>query len=538
MSKQMSSEVNDKDELALEITEAKHKRWCRLEEILKHEFLRLVRIRDFLSLILMYPMILPDQHLLEKWRDDAQAATAKYFEDMDRIGIKSSGAYRWMHLLCEKPLKNLEVLIPNDILSKIEEGRRSIFDENIATLSGEAVASNSISKGKEVLEWDYVHNMIPEAILNLAADLAVDQLIQTLLSHNIHRVVFSTRNGFEKVDVVRKIKAALNYEYNGTTIGNKYSRVLWVYASDYSSNTEVQIRQEIAKQLDLVTSKGDQAENDDILLRRLLEVEMTRMNHLAFLVDGNGKGNIDPWKAGFPKNMLACAVVLLTIESSLQEHDELLMGMDLEIKTEDHLMPWEIFCRAVGRELILSSSDIRRIAVQIVEKCRDHLLAIVLVARSLKNMKNVALWELALEKLHDLHPLHTSRIHDDMNDVMMNAFINIIWNDLNKTDKLCLACSLFVLRLEEKMAEHLIISSWVYNKLVYSREEAELILSDFVDRYIFLKSEQKYIQWPRETYDVLKSLLMLDPLHKIKKGGLGLTELQITTEWVLARHIE
>ncbi|XP_054777635.1 disease resistance protein At4g27190-like isoform X2 [Prosopis cineraria] len=533
----MSSEVKDKDEYGLEITKAKHQQWYGLQEILKHEFLKLLRIRDFLSLILMYPMIMPDQHLSKKWRDDAQALTAKYFEDTDCLGLNISGAYRWMHLLSEKPLKNMEALMPNDLLSRIEEGQRCIFNENASTLSGEALLFASTSKGEKVLELGYVHNVIPEAILNLAADLAVDQLIQTLLTHNTHHVMFSTRNEFEKIDVARKIKSALDAEYYGTRISNKYSRVLWVYTSTYSSNKEAWVREEIARQLDLLTGKGDQI-GSEILLTRLIEVEMMRMNHLVFLVDGNGKGKVDPWKVGFPKKMFTGVVVLLTVESSVLQHDELLMAMDLEIRTEDHLMPWELFCRNVGWKLVSSSNDIQRIAVQIVEECRGHLLAIVLLARSLKNIEDVEIWKLALQKLCYLHPLHAARIDYGMSKIMVNAFVNIIWNNLNKTEKLCLACSLYVLSLEETMADHLIISSWVYNKLVCSQEEAEHILRDFVHRCIFLKVEHKYIQWPREIYNVLKSLLMLYPLDTIKKGGLGLTELQITGAWLLARRLE
>ncbi|KAF7842816.1 disease resistance protein [Senna tora] len=499
---EMSSEARDKGEFA----ESKHQNWNGLRKNLKHEFLRLVRIRDFLSLILTYPVRMPDQHLLEKWRDEAQAITTEYSEHMDSIGTK---AYRWMHLLSEKPLRYMEVLIPNDIiLSKIEDGQMT-------------------------------DDVTPKVILNFAADLAVDQMIQTLVLRNIHHIRLSTRNDIEKIAVKRKIEAALNNKQEENKINSKYSKVLWVDISKYHSNLEVRVRQEIARQLNLTTMRGDWTEGKDNFLKERIKEEMMSTKHLVFLVDGNGGRKLDPRKLDLPKKSLAGAVVWITVdESSVQEHDGLAMGMDLEIRTRDHILSWELFCRKVGNDMVRSSSAICRIARQIVNKCHGHLLAIVLVAGSLNNVDNVQLWKLALKKLCYLHPFYDNRIHNDMSKVMVNAFVNIIWNCLSKTRKLCLKCSLYVLRTEQKMASHLLISSWVYYKLVNSREEAELIFRDLVDSCILLQSKGMYVEWPKEIYHVLKSLLMLNPLDKIKHGGLELTEPPIAEEWFCATHIE
>lgn len=106
------------------------------------------------------------------------------------------------------------------------------------------------------------------------------------------------------------------------------------------------------------------------------------------------------------------------------------------------------------------------------------------------------------------------------------------WKNLLLQEKLCLACSLYVfIALEEKLAHHFLISSWVYNKIVCTHEEAELILRIMTDFYILLKwgekekeKEKYYIPWPNKIYDVLTSLLnQLQPII-IRRGGLGLID--------------
>ena len=69
------------------------------------------------------------------------------------------------------------------------------------------------------------------------------------------------------------------------------------------------------------------------------------------------------------------------------------MEMDLEIRLEDHLLSWKLFSMNVGKNV--HSSGFRRRATDVVEKCSGHLLVVVLMARALKMVSDVIVWERA-----------------------------------------------------------------------------------------------------------------------------------------------
>ncbi|XP_054777403.1 uncharacterized protein LOC129285660 [Prosopis cineraria] len=117
----------------------------------------------------------------------------------------------------------------------------------------------------------------------------------------------------------------------------------------------------------------------------VLELPGQNKSHrnLVLLVDGDGDKKVDLRKVSMPLNKLYSTdvVVIITTESSAPQNDELAYEVDVRIRIEDHVLPWEVFCKNVGRELVHSSSAIQRVAVRIVEECAGHLLAIVFMAK-------------------------------------------------------------------------------------------------------------------------------------------------------------
>ena len=69
------------------------------------------------------------------------------------------------------------------------------------------------------------------------------------------------------------------------------------------------------------------------------------------------------------------------------------MEMDLEIRLKDHLLSWKLFSMNVGKNV--HSSGFRRRATDVVEKRSGHLLVVVLMARALKMVSDVIVWERA-----------------------------------------------------------------------------------------------------------------------------------------------
>ncbi|XP_054777409.1 probable disease resistance protein At1g15890 [Prosopis cineraria] len=254
----------------------------------------------------------------------------------------------------------------------------------------------------------------------------------------------------------------------------------------------------------------------DHLLITSIEKEMSRKKYLALLVDGDAKEPLDPRKMGFPKEELAGVVVCITKKSSKKANSELTMAQDLNINTEDHLLPWEVFCRNIGTPILESSFAKRLMAVRIVEECGGHLLAGVIVAKSLRNANYVEDWERALHKLCSLHPSHDVGMFQDQSSVMLKAFINFIWHDLSKTQKYCLTSCLFISKFGKPKDE--LIYDWISSRIMVAGE-ADHNLREFVDRFALLRlqdNKSRYIQIPQDTYAILQVLNTQNPLFMTK----------------------
>ncbi|XP_054777411.1 uncharacterized protein LOC129285668 [Prosopis cineraria] len=459
---------------------------------------KLRRRRDFIRLLLSYPVRTVHDGKLKAWSHEASRKKHS-LEELNR-------------LLNENPFKFFEGLLPMEILENVEEGWSSIFADN------------------------YV---IPEAILNLAANLAVDQLVQTLLSEDdhvrdIHHVLLSTRDGAEKKLVTGKIESVLKDKEIMVRLHEIFLGVLMINASNYQSQVEVSVRQQIVQQLQLPMVEG----NDDLLKIRI-EEEMSTKKYLVLLVDGDANEPLDPRKVGFSEEELAGVVVLITTESVKPAKDELALAIDLSIRTKDHFLPWEVFCRNVDNEFLRSSNTIQTIAARIVEECGSHLLAIVTVANSLKDGNHVKYWEDAVIKLCSLHPSYDISMFHGQSGIMFKAFINFIWCDISERHKHCLTSCLFIPEIKYGKLEIDLINDWISSGLV-DVGEAKHCLRELIDRFVLLQfkdTKSRYIQIPEDTYAIVQSLNTQNPFF-IKKSGLALVEPPNSQPWHSVVYID
>ncbi|XP_054789501.1 uncharacterized protein LOC129295047 [Prosopis cineraria] len=325
------------------------------------DLLCLRRIRDFLCLILSYPKkpYYDDEKFLKEWMIEVSLLRAQYCsqEALQR-------------LVSESPLKDVKGIIPEDITEQIKNGGSIIFNK-----SNSKELASATSK-------DPPPNHVPQPILDLATRLAVHQLAQIFSPESrgnsfywmgAHVVCLSTRNDAEKQAVVEGIKANLR---SGAT---------------FESHQIVHL-----SQMDKI---------DDASMRGYLSTTSRRSRKLVLLVDGDGDKRVDLRKVLntlLNRRYFKNAAVIITTGSSALQNDELNYKADLiRIRTEDHVLPWEVFCKNVGRELVYSSGAIQRVAVQIVEECGGHLHDIVYVAELLKDVEDVQIWNQTLQKLRN-----------------------------------------------------------------------------------------------------------------------------------------
>ncbi|KAK7318905.1 hypothetical protein RJT34_03612 [Clitoria ternatea] len=484
----------------------------------KEELLSLMRTRDFISLLLTYPVKLEEESILQAWTNAFAEWKAQLLANDDRARVVDK---LWL-VQTRKALQCIEGLVPVEITSSVERGGRFISNHK------------------------YV---IPEAILDLSIDLALEQLFQTLFSqddyaHNIHYVRLSTRNSVEKISVVTKIKAALE-DKHVFGIDKDFLRALWIDASKYESDIEARVQEEINQMMAGVVTEVDG--------RLHIEKEMANYN-LVIVVDGGSDKKLDPRKVCFPTQI----VVFITTESSTKEDEDneftITTAMDLNIRTQDHLLPWEIFCNYAGRSIVALSRTIQRIAVQIVEECRGHLLAIVIVAKSLKNVQDIKQWEVALNKLRNKNSsydcVYEESDRSGIRRVMVSAFLNFVWEVINKIQKLCLELCLFIHNIKIGVLGETLMFNWINTDSAhtldtsrslftfdsddidskYTRAAAESDIRELLDRSVLLRCENSCCRLPVEVYCITKLVHTLNP-SIIKYGSLGLREAPYIGQW-------
>ncbi|CAL5378056.1 unnamed protein product [Camellia sinensis] len=335
----------------------------------------------------------------------------------------------------------------------------------------------------------------PDEMLQLAIDSAIRQ-VSKCFQDGIFRKIGISGSGREEVTKALK---------DISMIQAKCSIVLCFSVSRHHSDEEV--RQNIAKQI------ARFRQIDDILIfkEQLLQFLPDDFLLLVDCLDGpiDTLYNLKIPDHGF--------VVLTTQSQKVYE----IMDVDLEIRMDDHLLPWNLFCWNVGASLVLSSA-IQQMAIRLVKECHGHLLAIILLARALKDVTDIGVWELALHQL-------TSQ----SSEVMVNV-LKLVWDQKDIITKHCIKfCA------QNSGFRDLPISNWVSNSLVGKREEGEAIFEDLIDSFLLENNVGvNEVRMRKETKNVLqKYFIPYLPSLYLKQGGLVLVETPKIEEWNNAREI-
>ncbi|PSS00306.1 Disease resistance protein [Actinidia chinensis var. chinensis] len=216
----------------------------------------------------------------------------------------------------------------------------------------------------------------------------------------------------------------------------------------------------------------------------------------------------------------AC-VVLNTRSPKLTD----IMAVDMEIRMEDHLLPWRLFCQNVG-QVLDHSSNLQQKAVHLIGKCHGHLLAIILLARALKDVSDVSVWELAL---HELTRKPLSPVQG-MSLVMINV-LRFIWERIDSRAKNCIKYCLSHEKGKE-INKALLINYGFRNGWIETLDEGKHILEELATLFLIEDVGKGSIRMQEETRLVLVNTFMVgkDPEY-LKHGDLGLTEPPKAEEW-------
>ena len=144
--------------------------------------------------------------------------------------------------------------------------------------------------------------------------------------------------------------------------------------------------------------------------------------------------------------------------------------MDLQIRRKNHLLSWELFCRNVGE--VVNSSSIQKLAIHVFRQCSGHFLATVLIARALKEVKDVLIWQHASRVIGFLPTSHTE------DRILLNA-LSFVLGHLGSANKYVKYCASY-LEIEGTYKVDL-LERWMNEDLIGTLDEGEQIVQHLVN---------------------------------------------------------
>ncbi|PWA36861.1 hypothetical protein CTI12_AA595830 [Artemisia annua] len=165
--------------------------------------------------------------------------------------------------------------------------------------------------------------------------------------------------------------------------------------------------------------------------------------------------------------------------------------VELEIRVQDHRLPWNIFFKNVDIATMGEDSGIKQLAVSMVEKCDGHLLAIILLARALRGVVEIGVWELALQELV------SSSQSGVISDVMVRV-LRFVWPRMKTISQKCI----IQFALQYTGAEFEIsslINCWTISGVVKSETEAEYAFEDLERLFLIERVAEKFVRIRDET---------------------------------------
>ncbi|XAR49329.1 hypothetical protein NMG60_11032498 [Bertholletia excelsa] len=309
----------------------------------------------------------------------------------------------------------------------------------------------------DVLEYSS-HSVLkyytPEEVNHWAYNSTICQASQCIMEGTMNLIAISGADARKVIKALRDI----------SSLRSKFNVVMYIYASQHHNTEEVQT--EIAQNLHEFSGSTD---NINIILP--LDEALKSVNFLLLFdcVDG-GIINLHDLKVPLAHG---CIVIATQSDNIYQ-----VVTVDLEIKMEYHLLPWDLFCRNVGNE-IHASSDFEEVAIRLVEACDGNLLAIVLLARALEHVNDIGLWKLAL---HELTSKPSSVIVEGTSQVMVRV-LKFVMDRKDITTKLCVEYLITFFMRNNTVHPHLVYF-WFEEALVGTTQEGHVIFKDLVNSFL------------------------------------------------------
>ena len=404
--------------------------------------------------------------------------------------------------ITHKVRESLHKLKKEENVSELSSEIDSLFHHSIHDL--EAFIPVEITEGMPRRSWFPGDTKPRNAMLDLCIDdFMIRQILQSIQIPEIRRIVIP-----EEID-----KTFLCRVKKLPPVRQMFDIVIHINVIPCLELEGVEDR--IIEELGF--SKSSKGKADEFLRSKnfLILVEHFRLSTIYLHDLGNGWWNSDKIQK----------IALIGIMVNLS------MPVDLEIRREYHLLSWNLFCRNVGK-LVVHSSSIQPLAVHLLRQCCGHLLAIVLIARALKDVKDVSIWRHASRAI-DFLPT-TSQSTEDR--ILLNALAFVL-GQLGSAANKCLKYCASNLEMMEGTHKVDLLERWMKKDLIGTLDEGEEIVQQLVNA-VLLESFQNG-ESIRMANDVRKELVNfykaeMNPLLLIELHGKGLMEAPKREAWEAA----
>ncbi|KAJ9682228.1 hypothetical protein PVL29_018217 [Vitis rotundifolia] len=305
------------------------------------------------------------------------------------------------------------------------------------------------------------------------------------------------------------------------------------------------LRQRIAKALGLTLWRKDESRRADELKQRLMEE-----GKILIILDDIWR-EVDLEQVGIPSKddiWTQCKIVLAS-----RDGDLLCKGMGTQICFPVEYLPleeaWSLFKKTAG-DSVEENLELRPIAIQVVKECEGLPIAIVTIAKALKD-ETVAVWKNALEQLRSCAPTNIRAVGKKVYSCLEWSYTHLKGDDVKSLFLLCGMLGYGDISLDLVLQYGMGLDLFdridsleqVRNRLlalVENLEASGLLLDSHEDTHkfdeeialssLFVDADNKFVRMHGVVREVARAIASKDPHPFVVREDVGLEEWSETDE--------
>ncbi|KAK9155056.1 hypothetical protein Sjap_002536 [Stephania japonica] len=268
---------------------------------------------------------------------------------------------------------------PN-ILARMKLGKQIVIVTNyVAEVKNDSPPREGLMVDAPIVT---VERTPPPFIIGQAIEQTIHEILGCIKDDRTRKIGLWGMGGIGKTTVMKNLESL-------PEISQLFEIVIWVTVSKDWSYRKLQ--EDIARRLLINFDKND---SDETLASKIFR-KLETMRYLLLLDDVWQMADLQ--KIGVPYLNDGNGSKMMLTSRSFSICNQ--MGTDKQFKVQElpEKEAWDLFCESVGG--VVDSPDLEELARDVAKECRGLPLALVVVARSLRNVNDVFVWKNALNEL-------------------------------------------------------------------------------------------------------------------------------------------